>query len=82
MTKQDGALYRPSETHITGRRASACGAALLLAASLALGACSGDPSVEPRRDSMISEDIGSVFQTGTDAQTLVEPGGRDFTTWR
>ena len=63
-------------------------AALSLAVSLFLGACSTDPgAIEPsgstdagpgsRTDGMISKDIDSVFQNRTDTESLSLPGGLD-----
>jgi hypothetical protein len=49
---------------------------------LALAACSSDLDASRPRDAAISEDIGSVFQGGTDIETLVEPGGRNYPVWR
>lgn len=64
------------------RLAIAWSAAVPLLALLALAACSSDLDASRPRDAAISEDIGSVFQGGTDIETLVEPGGRNYPVWR
>jgi hypothetical protein len=68
---------------------TACGAAALsLAVSIVVGACSNglDAGDELRpggqRDAMINEDIRSVFQNRTDTESLTQPGGIDSPFWR